>query len=443
MYRCPRCQNFASIGPGLCWKCGATLIEQPQTVMLRLRGAAAQPVSASAGFVITNAQQQIIRDGHIATIGGLEDWTLTGLANTQAIVTQLAISFNIPDAVVGNYTPTEQESTLTPFHTGGNHARFYWTQSGPIQVTLVARVNQILFTQTITVNVATPTLVRFDATTTQSVIVPTLVFGRDAAHWTNFLLSFGTGIAPGIVFDIHVTTTAAGGQVTMLQLVKLNRSNNRNYRHGPGANSIHFVLDQAVHYGFRHQDQPAASLASSSSSITASSDEGVNSDEEYDSAFDTFTFAAKPAAAASSNTSHSGATYWRHSSGSEESYSSDEDDTAAPERLSPGLNQFQATDAPQTLAGLNGMNAVHYERVEVNEEYRMFVMFQPPGGIWVALGEIKWCWKATAVFDALANVWVISRSGVSWENCTLNRTVLFCRLPQWKGNASDFIDKDH
>ena len=425
MYRCPQCHQFASIGPGRCWKCGAALIADvnpasPGDALL---------VSATAGFVIRDAKGKVVTsDQHVAPLGGLEKWALSGVA-AASTVSQLHIRFGPADAVVGDYVQTEKKSAVTPFQPTSANASFYWAQPGRIEVNIYAKVNGIAYRQTLFVKVTMPEVVTFRAQTKQTVLDIFLPEGREASSESLFHLSLGTTLDPGIVFDITISSMLEG-KLSMLQLVRIDR---------PGHYSHELVLDQAVHYGFSPLDEPVAPLPQVPAANSGHSEH--HDDDDYDNAFEKESASADSFGASSSRASSPD--FLGTSSPRSSSPDSDGEDEIDAEILHIGLNVFQTIDGPRTLAGSNGRNKPQKHRAQVDEEYRMFVMYRPEGGIWVALAEITWHWRAMAIFNVDANVWQLHRHDSSWENRTLERNVSFCRLPLWARNASEWIGSDH
>ncbi|WP_154678110.1 hypothetical protein [Paraburkholderia nodosa] len=103
-----------------------------------------------------------------------------------------------------------------------------------------------------------------------------------------------------------------------------------------------------------------------------------------------------------------------------------------------GSYTLTSEDSPASALGSSG-SMLSKLGVTVDETYRMYVMFRPTGGIWVALGEIVWRWHASATYDAQTFRFVLTVGHGSSENTHLVNSVVFVRMPLWQGNADDYL----
>lgn len=107
-----------------------------------------------------------------------------------------------------------------------------------------------------------------------------------------------------------------------------------------------------------------------------------------------------------------------------------------------GQSVLESEDSPGTTLGTSGKYR-KFKRVDVDEDYCMYVMFQPRGGIAVALAQVAWKWQAAAVFDEDANAWRLEASPRNGEQSVLQQSRYCTRLPTWSANAEATVGPDH
>jgi hypothetical protein len=105
-----------------------------------------------------------------------------------------------------------------------------------------------------------------------------------------------------------------------------------------------------------------------------------------------------------------------------------------------GSYTLTSEDSPSSALGSSG-SMLSKRSVNIDETYRMYVMFRPTGGIWVALGEIVWRWHASAAYDDPTYKFVLTVGVGSSENTHLTDSAVFARMPLWQGNADDYLDE--
>lgn len=427
MYKCPKCKNFASMGPGICWKCGAKLQEEPTVLHLRLRPRAGP-------LRIRNHANVDVTGGYLGVIGGREQWTVTAQNHPHAVVSNLAIRFSLPDSAIGNYVVDDDRAVLTPFVCLPSSANFYWGQASTIQVTVEATVLGQRVVEHFTLTVLSPTLSVFSAQVSSSAVRTQLppFSGADPERFTTSALSFGSSSPghAGIAFtvQINLANPSLAGEITLTQIMRVNRQKVSELGQLSNMQSPDFVVDREFHYGF---DSPIASSSSSSASAATASRSSSHS----------FDLSAFSSSSSSSNSLHSS----NDSIGSKSSasyYSGSDDEDAPQEPLAVSAGQYNLTteDSPSSRLGDNG-NRRQTTRVTIDEEFRMYVMYRPTNGVWVALGEITWYWSAIAYYDIATNRFGYQPGPHAMANALLLPNLLFARFPLWNGNASDHLDE--
>lgn len=48
-----------------------------------------------------------------------------------------------------------------------------------------------------------------------------------------------------------------------------------------------------------------------------------------------------------------------------------------------------------------------YDKVEVDDAFRTYLMFRPKGGIWVAVALLEWSWSGEAEYDTETSTWIL------------------------------------
>jgi hypothetical protein len=110
--------------------------------------------------------------------------------------------------------------------------------------------------------------------------------------------------------------------------------------------------------------------------------------------------------------------------------------------LTGGSQKFLVDDSPATFIERRGNRT--YSNVDVAEDYIMLLMYKPTGGIWVAIGEVRWRWSASATYNAINNIWQTAAGAPpSGENQQLTPAPLIThRLPLWSENVTDTLEED-
>lgn len=334
-----------------------------------------EPEEHMPSMIVTNQHNTKVGKHHVAVIGQRETWTITAPGNT---VTGLTLRFNPPDAAVGNYEPTDAQTTVTAVIPLPAAATFYWTRTGAVTVTLTARIGPRTVSHIIEAQLLSPNVLEFTGTTNETTIKRTVPPGRiaDAKDEEIAMLRYGTDSVPGIRFDVKIsmpTKLLCAGRVSMLQTLIVNRKKTCITGQVEHAQSREYVLNQQLSYGLTHNATERATLAT-------------------------------PA----------------------------------------GQYVFTTEDSPSTTLGTSGKNRA-YSRVDVDEHYRMYLMYRPANGIWVAVGLVSWRWQACAFYDDANVTWKIQPAGSGNEQRIIAQSALFGRLPQWKANVGDkdLLEKDH
>ncbi|WP_157214328.1 hypothetical protein [Pseudomonas sp. GM18] len=442
---------FASAGPGVCWKCGAKLEAEPTILHLRFR---------QRQLAIHNESNIDVTAGYVAVLGGREAWIVSSIATPTATVVGLQLNFGHPTNVVGDYVVNDQSAAITPFNPLPNRARFYWAQDGLIPIIVSATINGQMVQERFTVQVLSPVLSRFTAETSMTRITSTLADprGTDAENRTTSALAFGSPPDDGIAFTIQVNLPGPhpmAGHLTMTQIMRVYRQRVSNGAQNT-IQSLGFVVDREFHYGYDDGASSSASASGGSGLSQSSSSHSSSLSQSYSSSSSSSHsrsggmgmgigtgIGSDSGDGSDSDGDNSGNSLSRSNSFSSLGGGAMDDEGDPPNEplaVVTGQYNLMTQDSPSTLLGFNGRYR-DTDRVIVNEEYRMYVMYRPTNGIWVALGEIVWFWHARGVYNITTNRFDVHFGAQGTENRSVHPSLAFARLPLWNGNSSDHLEE--
>jgi hypothetical protein len=281
------------------------------------------------------------------------------------------------DGAIGDYIvkgegrhPVKEPTLLELTTYVGNKAEWYWGRVGNFLVKVTAIVSGVKVKRTIWVKVVGPQHLRFTSVTDEVRIAR--LQPRDPV----LALTFG-GVAGkhGIEWKAKIIVPPCAGELSFTQVMTVFRQftmeTGEIFTH---TSNDQFVLDEAFHYGVKvHGIETAKQL----DTVACAADEYLVL-EEADS---------------------------------------------------------PATNLPRTIDRVTRVYRIlgNLEKVEVKEKFKVFMMYKPTNGIWVALGELSWNWAGVAEYEN--GKWELTSSDFA-RNPTGNVSVTF---PQWSGNRDDVL----